>query len=39
MLASDIHIEPNGQEYRVRFRLDGMLAEIEESIQQGRGNE
>jgi general secretion pathway protein E len=29
MLASDIHIEPNGQEYRVRFRLDGMLAEIE----------
>jgi type IV pilus assembly protein PilB len=23
--ASDIHIEPNGKEYRVRFRVDGVL--------------
>ena len=29
LLASDIHFEPVGQEYRVRFRLDGMLTEIE----------
>ena len=23
--ASDVHIEPSGKEYRVRFRVDGML--------------
>jgi len=27
--SSDIHIEPVGQSYRVRFRLDGILTEIE----------
>jgi len=28
--ASDIHIEPADQEYRIRFRLDGLLTEVEE---------
>ena len=28
--ASDIHIEPTEQEYRIRFRLDGLLTEVEE---------
>lgn len=28
--ATDIHIEPDGKRYRVRFRVDGLLHEIDE---------